>query len=430
MSDGHATMDSVTASTAPRTPRGLVDRCPGLLRPHQAADGALIRLRLPGGRITAAALAGVSAAAVEFGNGQVQLTSRGNLQLRGVQVDPAGAVAEALVDRISAAGLLPSATHELVRNIVCSPLSGRIGGLADLGALIADLDQIICETPELAGLPGRFLFGLDDGRGDISELEADIELRAMSSDRAVIMLGGFVGPEVAVAAGPACMVEFAKRFLQAKADAGGVAWHVRDLPQAGAELLPRSGRKQTQPKRAAAQHPYGILAQRDGRSVLSLVVPLGLLSANQVDAVIGAADREVIVTPWRGLLIPDLTQDVDRSATSLTGVGLSLNSASGWSEVSACTGAPGCNNADASTRPVAAEMVDVVRRSQGLPVHVVACERRCGAPATRHVEIALGQANWQVAVRSPARNHNPRGSGSTTDMSALAHVVAQARNGL
>jgi precorrin-3B synthase len=226
------------------------------------------------------------------------------------------------------------------------------------------------------------------------------------------------------------LVAFAKRFLQARSDAGGAAWHVRDLPKAGAELLPRSGGEHTKPKRASAAHPYGILAQRDGRCLLSLMVPLGFLGADQVEAVIGAADREVIVTPWRGLLIPDLTHDVDRSAKSLTDVGLSVESASGWSEVSACTGAPGCNNANASTRPVAAEMVDVVRRTNGLPVHVVACERRCGAPVTEHIEIALGQGNWQVGVRSLARHHSPRGSGATTDMSALAHVVAQARNGL
>ena len=407
-----------------------MDRCPGLLRPHQAADGALVRLRLPGGRITAEALAGVSAAAVEFGDGQVQLTSRGNLQLRGVRVDAAGEVAEALVDRISAAGLLPSATHELVRNIVCSPLTGRVGGMADLGPLVEELDELICRSPEMAGLPGRFLFGLDDGRGDIAALEADIGLRAVSRDRAVILVGGFAGPVVNLHVAARHLVTLALRFLRVRRDAGGTAWRVRDLPDAGAEVVGHGESEPVEPKRQSATQPYGIMIQDDGRSLISLVVPLALLDAGQIEAVVAAADREVIVTPWRGLLIPDLRSDVDRSAKLLTGVGLSLDAASGWTRLSACTGAPACNNGHAPTRPVAAGMVDGLSGTQGVPVHVVACERRCGAPVSEHVEILLGSSNWQVGVRSRTGHHGAQRSVSPNEMSALAAVVAQARNGL
>ena len=360
----HATIGGVTAPLASRASRALVDRCPGLLRPHRAADGALIRLRLPGGRITAAALASVSAAAVEFGDGQVQLTSRGNLPLRGVQVDDAGDLADELVGRISAAGLLPSATHELVRNIVCSPLTGRIGGQADLRPVLAELDQLIGQTPELAALPGRFLFGLDDGSGDI------------------------------------------------------------------AGLLDEGGMRPEASTRTSGPHPYGVFRQRDGRALLSLVVPLALLDASQVAAVVAAAQDELIVTPWRGLLIPDLPRDHGRRAESLLGVRLSLDAASGWSQLSACTGAPGCVNGHAPTRPVAAEIARAIRGTTGLPVHVVACERRCGAPAAEHIEVLLGPSTWQVELRSRhSDQHIVMAAGSNTAVVSLASTVAQARIG-
>src|SRR5207253_658171 len=105
----------------------------------------------------------------ELGDGHVHLTSRGNLQLRGVSRTGA------LPTRLAAAGLLPSATHERVRNVLASPLAGITGdpdervstaaaGTArstrrsrscDVRGLAAALDRELCARPVLAELPGR-----------------------------------------------------------------------------------------------------------------------------------------------------------------------------------------------------------------------------------------------------------------------------------
>ncbi len=107
------------------------DACPGALQTHQAADGELARVRLPGGVLTAAQLDALANAATEFGTATLELTSRANLQIRGIR--DTGAVAAALAE----AGLLPSPTHERVRNILASPLSGRHGGVCDTRDLVA-----------------------------------------------------------------------------------------------------------------------------------------------------------------------------------------------------------------------------------------------------------------------------------------------------
>src|SRR5213080_3612546 len=143
--------------------RARADACPGVFATHDAADGALARVRLPGGALDAAQALVLAGCADDLGDGAVHLTSRGNAQLRGLAKDD-----PELVRRLSGAGLLPAPAHERVRNFLASPASGIAGGLADVRPLVAALDTAVCARPELTGLPGRFLFALDDGRGDVS----------------------------------------------------------------------------------------------------------------------------------------------------------------------------------------------------------------------------------------------------------------------
>src|SRR3954454_25070591 len=82
--------------------RARADACPGALQTHAAADGALARVRVPGGVLSAAQLRVLSAAARDLGNGRLELTSRGNVQLRGLRADEI----PALGDRLPPAGPL------------------------------------------------------------------------------------------------------------------------------------------------------------------------------------------------------------------------------------------------------------------------------------------------------------------------------------
>ena len=137
----------IAPSPSPSRPS---DRCPGVLRPHLAADGAMVRIRIPGGQTTGTALARLGELAQSYGSGLLQLTSRGSVQIRGLpEVLP-----DLLADGIAAAGFLPSPSHDRVRNIVATPLTGLSGGHADLRGMITALDQAAAGRTR-AGRPVR-----------------------------------------------------------------------------------------------------------------------------------------------------------------------------------------------------------------------------------------------------------------------------------
>jgi precorrin-3B synthase len=100
-----------------------VDACPGILDLHEARDGHVARVRLPGGYVTVSGLHALGELARRYGDGRVDLTSRGNVQLRGVRAGDAGALSR----QAAADGLLPSPAHDRARNIVAGPLAGLCG---------------------------------------------------------------------------------------------------------------------------------------------------------------------------------------------------------------------------------------------------------------------------------------------------------------
>ncbi|OBI86311.1 precorrin-3B synthase [Mycobacterium asiaticum] len=353
------------------------DACPGALQVHQAADGALVRVRLPGGRISAAQLATLAGAAQEFGSATLELTARGNVQLRAIS--DVTAVAEA----VAAAGLLPSTTHERVRNIVASPLSGRVGGNADVRPWIGELDAAIRAQPRLADLGGRFFFSLDDGRGDVSGLCADTGVHVAPDGPTLLLAGRDTG--VRPSDVTAALVDIALRFL----DLRGKAWRVTELAKP-VELLP--GAELGDPFPPAQKPPIGWITQDDGRVTLGAAVPLGVLAARDAEF-LAALEAPVVFTPWRTVLVCDLTEEVaDVALRVLAPLGLVFDENSPWLTVSACTGSPGCARSLSDVRADAAAALDPT-----YPVHrhFVGCERACGSPLHGEVLIATG-TGYQV----------------------------------
>ncbi|MCW2658971.1 MAG: cobG [Mycobacterium sp.] len=362
------------------------DACPGALQVHQAADGALVRVRLAGGRIAAAQLAALAHVSGELGSGTLELTARGNVQLRGIT--DVTAVAELLTQ----AGLLPSPTHERVRNIVASPLSGRTRGRADVRGWVSELDAAICAEPRLTELGGRFWFSLDDGRADVSGLGADVGAHALDDGVVALLLAGRdTGVRQAVANVAQSLVALAVRFIEVR----GKAWRVNELADL-AELLPGAELGAAFPP--VTRPPVGWIGQDGGRVALGAAVPLGVLPA-RVAEYLAAIEAPLVITPWRSVLVCDLDERVaDTALRVLAPLGLVFDEQSPWLSVSACTGSPGCEHSAADVRADAAASLDA---DSAVHRHFVGCERACGSPPVGQVLVASGQGYRLLRTQSP-----------------------------
>ncbi|MFD6949619.1 nitrite reductase [Nocardiopsis sp. TSRI0078] len=325
---------------APRTRR---DRCPGALRPWPADDGMLVRLRLVGGRLPARSLRALAAVADEHGSGRVHVTGRANVQLRALPGRD-GRLAPEVLRAIEETGLLPSPAHELVRNVMVSPCTGLTGGgageegsrheggaasggrpvgvearsdaersperrrarggRADLRPVAAALDGLLCAAPHRAALPGRFLFVLDDGRGDLLDRSCDLGLVALDEHVAQLRIGEEWGPLTRLDEAAACLVRFADAFLERRGDGPTAPWHVAELPSPLTDPAPPDPRLPD----PAPPLPYGPLPE-GGRHV---PVPAEGLDRPAAEALaeeaLAAGHGELVVTPWRGVLVPGEAQ--------------------------------------------------------------------------------------------------------------------------
>ncbi|WP_250033010.1 precorrin-3B synthase [Paractinoplanes maris] len=412
-----------------------VDACPGALRLHAAADGPLARVRLPGGLLTGARLAVLGELAAAFGDGWLELTSRANVQLRALtKADPA-----VLAARLSAAGLLPSETHETVRNIVSPPWAD-----ATLRALTEELDTSLCATPALAALPGRFLFAI----GDVA-LATDVAAVPVATEFAILFAGHDLGLRVPADRVVPALIAAAGAFLTERAAGtpGAPAWRLHELTDGPSRVAERTA--------AALGHPLaptpippaapgmppaalaapgmppatlaapgmppatlaapgmppacpptipaggdrptvGVVRQDDGLVAVSALVPLGRLGGEAL-RLLATAPR-LVVTPWRGVVVPDLTPEAARRwARALSEAGLPIDDTSRWVGVTACAGRPGCAKSLADVR---ADADGTSAYADGLPVHWIGCARGCGSPSGPHVRVEATPTGYAV-TRQP-----------------------------
>lgn len=347
--------------------------CPGALRPMASGDGLVVRVRAPMGRLTAAQGAGLAALAAWHGSGVIDLSNRANLQLRGVT----GASHPALVEGLAALGLVDDSPEaEARRNIVVTPFHAPGCGTDAIAAGLA-AGLAAADAPDL---PGKFGFALDTGPARVlAAVPHDIAVTRIGAGRfAVHPAGATHGAECTAADAAALALELARWFLSSGGAPGGrgrMAAHLgRATPPATFAAAPL-------PVPAAPPgpglHPQGAL----------VALAFGQTDAETLAAL--ATLGPLRLTPWRMVLV--------EGATALPALpGLIADPADPLLRVVACTGAPGCPQAQGETRGPARQLAPLV--AAGALLHVAGCAKGCAHPGPAALTLTAAPGGF-LAIR-------------------------------
>lgn len=336
--------------------------CPGAWHPMASGDGLLVRVRPRFGRLTRDQLLALCAAAETYGSGLIELTSRANLQLRGVSEASWPGLMEALVEQ----GLVdPDPAVERHPQLLLAP-DWRAGDATHAAARLLE-----ARINELPALPAKWGLAIDAGDAPrLSEASADLRIERAAVGALLVRADGRSRgtPVDSPAAAVELLIRLAHWFVASGGrDAGRVRRHEAPLPSwAPASTPPAS----TLPIRAG--QPMALGRHPKGR-VLGL--PFGRASAATLRALIGAesvgseALTAVRVTPWRRLLI----EGVPTSESSPPG--LLESEGDPRLAMQACPGAPHCEQASVATLGLARALAE--RRLIAGAVHLSGCAKGC-----------------------------------------------------
>lgn len=376
--------------------------CPGALRPMQSGDGYILRLRPHGPSLPGALLGRLADLADRYGGGHLDLTSRANLQIRGVAEDALGPLQTALADLDL---LDPTEAHEARRNILLSPLAGLDPtAVLDLRPLHAALEFWLAETAELSALPGKFGFGLDEGgllrlAPGASDLHGQA-IRHRDSTRLAVFAGGVWLTTLgqtdflpALAALTAAFLRLAApgermRALVARVGttalltAAGLEAEGADPAMPAAPALPRLG-----------PWPLHTLP------FLLVGVPFGRISSAQARLLAEVAP-DIRLTPWRCLALPQALTAADRLADA----GFLLTPDAPLYAVAACPGVPACANGTTPTQDDARALADLLPPDPVAEtlLHVSGCAKGCAHPRSAPITLVARDGRYDAVLNGTA----------------------------
>ncbi|OBS53540.1 hypothetical protein A8B73_05405 [Methylosinus sp. 3S-1] len=339
-----------------------------------SGDGLVLRVRPRLGRIAGEQLIGIASAAQWFGDGEIHLTNRANLQIRGVAEADHGALL-AMLGRLGLVDLDERAERR--RNIIVTPFPDEAGETERIAAAMT------AALADLPPLPAKFGFAVDTGAvRRLAQTSADIRIERAADGGIILRADGAPkGQRVRTDAAAGAAVELARWFLAA----GGVAAGRGRMAALVRRIGPPVGRDHAEPAPAAEAPTPGPVP--DGYLV---GFPFGAAPAAALQALGRLGD--VRVTPWRMLAV-----ETSLAPPALEGV---LLAADPVLQVSACSGAPFCPQAAGPTRDLARALAPAV--PVGAHLHVAGCAKGCAHAAPADLTIVATPRGYDLVVRGAA----------------------------
>jgi precorrin-3B synthase len=384
--------------------------CPGLSQPMATGDGLLVRMTPTGATMSCQAFAALCAAARSWGNGVIEITSRGSLQIRGLTEGSAQRFATA-VGNIE----VPFCEGTPV---LINPLAGLDPDEAlDMSAIAAELRRTLAAATFSADIGPKVSIALDGGGAlHLDAVAADVRMRTEAGGTCLVAVAGdaeSATPLGAVASEHA--VEAAMAIVRVIGAAGRAA-RARDIIAAhGAEafrqpiadiLIDRA-----RPPRRPAAEPIGTYALRNGSVAIGLGLAFGHANANALEELAhvaaGAGAMGLRTAPGRTLLVLGIPRHgAPRLAEVAQRLGFIVRAEDPRRRMIACAGAPVCAAGEIATRALAPDLARMaVVAGAGAPmVHVSGCAKGCACPRSMPLTVVGMEGRCGVVVNGSARD--------------------------
>jgi precorrin-3B synthase len=369
--------------------------CPGLSAPMPTGDGLLVRL-LPTAPIPLDAFTALCAAAREHGNGTLEVTARGSLQVRGLTPRSAPPFAAAV------AGLDIAANDGV--QVIADPLPD------DAGALAGSVRDAVASA-RLA-LAAKVSVVIDSGGHlHLDALTADVRLRAtgtrlhvsLGGDAASAMPLGTIVPERAAEVVVELLRVIARQGPSARAldvlrDHGIASF--RSVVTAAVSPAAKL------PQRPQAE-PLGRRPLRDGSVALGLALAFGHAQADLLCELARIAAsrgmRSVRPAPGRALLLLGLAEpDANALTSAAEALGFVVRADDPRRAIVACPGKPACASGFIAARALAAEIAPRVPAHSGT-IHISGCAKGCAHPAPAALTVVGTEHGCGIVRNGSAR---------------------------
>ena len=361
--------------------------CPSLAAPMPTGDGLLVRLSPLDRRLSAPALKGLARAAARLGNGVVEITSRGSLQLRGFTETSAAALADVV------AGLDLAVTTGVT--VDTGPFAGLDPAeITDPRPLAASLRRALAASGRRFA-PKASVVVDGGGRLPLDQLACDVRLKAAR--------GGGWTCDGAVVADPVGYVM---------------------------DRLASPGRRLADTVRPAAE-VIGTHGLRGGLFALGIGLPFGQVPAAALEALASPSAAEFRLAPGRALLVVGVAAaDLPLWEQKAKAAGFVVEPGDPRRSVAACPGCPACAAGEIPAREMAGEIAGSTAAllDGSLTLHVSGCAKGCAHPGPALLSLTGVDGACELAMGgAPLARMRPRAA--VRALADLARLVAERRSG-
>lgn len=377
--------------------------CPTLARPMPTGDGLLARLRPEDCRLTPAQLRALALAAAEHGNGILEVTARGSLQIRGLRPETVAPFEAAVLatDIVIANGVM----------VEVPPLSG-----IDPEELIDPLPvadkirrAITAREPKLLLAPKLAIVVDGGGQFHLGAVTADVRLMAIDRHQFLLAVGGTNASARTVASvtlqeAPSAVLRALEAIAAAGPSARGKEIDLAILgdlysPAAAARFVP-----------VATSAFLGI--RQFGTSpeaILGFAFPYRQARANDLIAfldeieILGLSD--IRLSPGHGMILTGLHRDQAATAeNSARRHGFWTAPDEPRASIPLCAGTAGCASARFDTRATAEEIAHAapILLDGSIALHLSGCPKGCAHPSPAPLTVVGAPSGYGLVVNGAA----------------------------